>query len=281
MEKILLPVNAAKINMPVLDFAAYLAKLTNSALTVIFMESVSGEPEPVVKWTLGAPYVETVLTADIPHNREMLRLYEQNERLLKDACSKRGINATIHANRHISSTEIIAESRFADLIIADADLSFSERTEGAPSAFTKELLAKSECPVIIAPSGFDAIEEIAFAYDGSASAVFAIKQFIYLFPEFADKKITILHVNKKEEEFIVQKDKIGALLQHHYSNIGFHHLTGDAADALFEFLLGKRNMFVVMGAYGAHMFSRVFKASTSDLVLKTINLPVFIAHHNR
>jgi hypothetical protein len=34
-----------------------------------------------------------------------------------------------------------------------------------------------------------------------------------------------------------------------------------------------------MGAFGRSMLSDFFKHSTAELIVKTINLPVFIAHH--
>jgi hypothetical protein len=161
----------------------------------------------------------------------------------------------------------------------DPEMSFGGTGGGMPTRFIKEVLAKSECPVVIAPFSFYGIDEVLFAYDGSASSVFAIKQFIYLFPELADKKVTILQVLENDNETIVEKEKIGELLQQHYSNIGFQSLHGKAGDELFGHLIKKKNVFVVMGAFGRGMFSGFFKHSTGELIIKTINLPVFIAHH--
>jgi hypothetical protein len=39
MERILLAIDAVKINMPALDFACYLARLTNSKITEVFLEN--------------------------------------------------------------------------------------------------------------------------------------------------------------------------------------------------------------------------------------------------
>jgi nucleotide-binding universal stress UspA family protein len=35
----------------------------------------------------------------------------------------------------------------------------------------------------------------------------------------------------------------------------------------------------VMGAFGRSMLSGFFKHSTAELIIKTVNLPVFVAHH--
>jgi hypothetical protein len=279
MKKILIAVNASKVNMHVLDFACFLANLTHSTLKAIFLEKVYGEPVPGVKWALGTPYLETVLETDIPENKVLQALYKQNIEMFEQACDRRGVNFSIHFEKDISTDEIIAESRFADLIVADPELSFNERPENIPSAFTKVLLSKSECPVVIAPYKFEEIDEIVFGYNGSASSVFAIKQFTSLFPQLADTKLTVVQIDDSDESAINQRNKIGELLQNNYSSIGFQQLQGDPADAMFEFLLGKKNIFVVMGAYGRNMLSGFFRRSTADLVVKTLNLPLFIAHH--
>ncbi|MBO9201579.1 MULTISPECIES: hypothetical protein [Niastella] len=51
------------------------------------------------------------------------------------------------------------------------------------------------------------------------------------------------------------------------------------ADELFGYLPEKKNVFVVMGAFERNMLSGLFRASTAEIIIKTINVPVFIAHH--
>jgi len=249
MEKILLGIEATKFNMSTLDFACYIAKLADSKLTGIFLDRQLQEEVPVMKSIHGMPYVETIVVDDLPG-------YEE----------------------HTPAREMITESRFADLVILDAETSFGELQEKVPTKFVKEVLAEAECPVVIAPLSFDGIDEIIFTYDGSRSSVFAIKQFTYLFPELADKRVTVLQVQEDEEVSVTERDKIGELLKMHYSGIGFHLLQGKASDELFGYLLGRKNVFVVMGSFGRGPISNLFKHSTAELLLKTVNLPVFIAH---
>ena len=47
MEKILLALDAQNISTPAIDFACYLARLTNSRLTGIFLEDVLSDERPV------------------------------------------------------------------------------------------------------------------------------------------------------------------------------------------------------------------------------------------
>jgi hypothetical protein len=88
----------------------------------------------------------------------------------------------LHRDRSLPASELLAESRYADLLIVDAQTSFERQYEGIPSDFARQILKESECPVVIAPQTFTEIDEIVFAYDCSASSMFAIKQFTHLIP---------------------------------------------------------------------------------------------------
>jgi hypothetical protein len=278
MENILLVIDGTNFDMNTVDFACYVAKLAHSRLTAVFIENMMEEERPVLKQLHGLPYVETISTNDLPENKERIRSFKEYEKHFSEACVNRGVNYHFHRDRRGFVKDIVVESRFADLIIINPETSFEKRQEGTPSHFVKNILGDAECPVIIAPFSFDGIDEILFTYDGSKSSVFAIKQFAHLFPELKDKKITVLQINEKGILPFKENDKLVELLKSHYSHIGFQHLQGNPSNELFSFLLGKKNIFVVIGAYGRTMLSSLLRESTAELVIKTINLPFFIAH---
>jgi hypothetical protein len=118
-----------------------------------------------------------------------------------------------------------------------------------------------------------------FSTDGSDASVYAIKQFTYLFPELSGKKLTVLQVNEAGDSLVRDKGKITELLQLHCPGLKFELLQGRAEDELFGYLLGKKNVVVVMGAFERNMPSGLFSHSTAEIIIKTINVPVFIAHH--
>lgn len=273
MEKILLTLDRGNINMNVVDFACYMARQSRSELTVIFLHDSVEEPA-------GHPGIDMrrETEAAVLEKKPVKRTVEDNLFHFESACQNRGIRVSIHNNEGDPLSEIISESRFADLLVADPEMSFGNRREAMPTNFIKEVLAKSECPVVIAPYTFNGIEEIAFAYDGSASSIFAMKQFSYLLPQLADFRLTILQVSEETPAPLIEKKKLIEFLQMHYSAIGFRILEGKASDELFKFLHDKKNLFVVMGAYGRKNLANFFKHSTADLLLKAVNLPIFIAH---
>jgi len=279
MENILLAIDSSKLEISTLDFACYIAKLTHSGLTGIFLEDIPEKEKPVVKQLHGLPYVETVDAEQLPENIEKQRLCDQNIALFRQACQNRGVRCKVRLDRDDLMKKLVEESRFADLIILNAETSFEKRLEGTPTHFVRELLASAECPVVIAPLSFDSVEEILFTYDGSESSVFAIKQFAHLFPAFADKTITVLQVKEAGEPKAETDGKIGELLAAHYQGVQYKEIAGDPKDQLFGYLIEKRGLFVVMGAYGRPLLSTLFRHSTAELLVKTINLPLFIAHN--
>jgi hypothetical protein len=279
MKKILLAIDAAQIDTDAIDYACYIATLANSTLTGVFLENM-GDPVPVLKMAFGMPYVESILVGDLPDYEEKRQRCEENIHVFGQTCMNRGIRFHVHrvTDSHPDKS-LIEESRFADLLIFKSDISFEKGYEGAGTQFVKEVLAGAECPVIIIPFHFTGIEQVIFAYDGSRSAVFAIKQFTYLFPELTDKKAIVLQVNEDVDMPLTEKEKIAELLKVHYSRIGFQVLQGNAKDELYNYLLDKKNTLVVMGAFGRSWLSNIIKPSSASLLLERISLPIFIAHH--
>jgi nucleotide-binding universal stress UspA family protein len=281
MEKILLAMDAAHLHMPTIDFACYIARLTKSRLTGVFLEGLvdgDGRGKDEADLFGGGAWDSEAENPDVVPATIPSAVTEANIRLFREACVCRDTLSLVHRDRGIPLSEILGETRFADLLIVDAETSFSKTDRKIPGRFVKEVLDASECPVLMAPYHFDAIEEIVLAYNGTASSVYAIKQFTSLFPSLGNKPVHIVSVRNDESSAIEDQFKMKEWLKAHYENVDFIVLKGEASDELFGYLLGKKGMVVVMGAYGRSVVSRFFKPSQARLVVKTINLPIFIAH---
>lgn len=279
MEKILLAIDAINPNKNALDFACYLGRLNKSAVTGVFLENLVAEERSVLKQLAGGMVYESEATVeDVKERQAKTALIEKNIALFKDGCVAREVNYHLHRNRGVPEAELVEESRFADLMVVPPELSFHKNYEGTPSGFVKELLKKVECPVIIAPEIFEAIDEIIFTYNGSSSAVFAIKQFTYLFPQLHDKKVTVIQVNEKGEWQDPDKYKLKEWLKQHYPGFSFQALKGDTDITLYDYVFKRKHLFLVMGAYGRNTLSQFFKRSPADLLIKTVAQPIFIAH---
>ena len=266
-------------NPHAVDFACYLARLTNSKVTGIFLENLIANQKVIVGETYGHKYLEWTIDKDSDEYREKMEEVEKNERLFKDACDKRAARYSIHRKGGEPSKEVIRESRYADVLVINAETSFNREYEGVPTEFVKEVLKGSECPVIIAPESFERIDEIVFTWNASMSSMFAIKQFCYLFPQLEDKKVKVLQVQNDgyetdREEFEIFKEWLSS----HYSSVVFEILKGDAETELFANLYEKKNIIVVIGAYGRSTVSQFFKHSHANLLVKTLSQAIFIAH---
>lgn len=281
MKNILLVTNPEKPSIPCMQFGCYLAQLTQSRLTAVFVEKHLADKSPALKAVLGMPYVETILESDLPgyaEHQEMQALYVET---FKKICEDRGVRCGISQDLNSPLDGLIQESRFADLLIISRDTSLEHKTGQSPSDFVKDVTAKSECPVIIAPVTFTEIEEILLAYDESRSSAFAIKQFSYLFPEMDELKLTMLHVSESESEDAteVQREKLSHWLSAHFNYAAFKTVSGKAGRELYKCLYNKKRTLVIMGSYGRSPFSTLLSPSTADLLLENLDLPFFFAHH--
>jgi len=206
-------------------------------------------------------------------------LIEKNIRWFNEKCIGEETKHDLHTDPGIPIKELIIESRYADLVIVDSETSFNRPYQGSPTGFVKDFLNHAECPVVVAPESFEGIDEIVLAYNGSSSSVFAIKLFTYLFPQLSDKKVSIIQVSDNGKWNEKEKDKLAEWVKDHYDRFDFISLKGEADTALFDYLWKRKNVFLVMGAFGRSSISQFFKKSSAELIIKTLTQPVFIAHH--
>jgi hypothetical protein len=279
MKKILLAIDATNPNRNALEFACYLARLTKSKVTGVFLENPVHSGVPILKQLkkiTSADWGEEENQDEYNHNQE--ELIEKNITHFKHGCICRDVNYTLHRDRGTPVTELVEESRFADILVTDAATSFHKQYEGIPSEFVKDVLKKAECPVIIAPESFGPINEIVFTYNGAPSSVFAIRQFTYLFPQLYNIKTTVIKVTESGEWNGTDKHKLTEWLKDHYTDLHFEALRGNNYTKLFDYLFKKKNMILVMGAYGRNAISEFIKPNPADLLIKTVTQPIFIAH---
>jgi hypothetical protein len=278
MEKILLAIDAYNPDKNAIEFACYLGRLTKSKITGIFLENVTAGQKAVLQNGHETPGVDQDADDYWIQNLARIERIEKNIRFFRQKCAAEEVLCRVHRDQGFPATELIEESRFADLIVIDSGFSMNTHHEGGPTEFVNDILKNAECPVVLAPENFDGINEIIVAYNGSASSVFALKQFTYLFPQLGDKKITAVQVNETgrwEEE---GKYNFSEWLRIHYRNVHFEALTGETDRALFDYLVKKEGVLLVMGAYGRNALSQFLKHSRAELLIKSLRQPIFIAH---
>ncbi len=273
MEKILFVTDAITINPQALDFAMFLCNLTHSKLTGIFLENLEYEERPLT--LLKEQANATANTIDEIKST----CCEEGIQQFRAACANRGIAAVVHRDRGIPLDEIVRESQYADLLLVDAALSFASQPEPIPTRFVKDILTDAACPVIITPVGFEGIEQIIFAYDGHPSSIQAMKQFTHLFPQLSQQPVNVFTVNSENTVTAQEKNRLKEWLQDHYSNVAFTEREGAIKTELLEYVLNKKNAFLVMGSYGRSIISNMLKSSHATPIIRMTNQPVFIAHN--
>lgn len=278
MKRILLAIDAVNPNVSTMEFACYLGRLTQSKLTGVFLEHNAQPLQPVAGAEQSNAYMDWVLGPQPCEQQINPGHIEKSIFHFQQGCIQREVNYMFHRGHGLPAQQMISESRFADIIVTGAETSFNKHYEGCPTTFVRDLLKKAECPVIIAPENFEGVDEIIFTYNGTSSAMFAMKQFTYLFPELYNKNVHIVQINETGQWPAHDRSQLKIWLKQHYINFTFEAIKGEAGAELFSYILNRKNIFLVMGAYGRNFLSQFFYPSQADHLIQIVTQPIFIAH---
>jgi hypothetical protein len=131
----------------------------------------------------------------------------------------------------------------------------------------------------VVPEKFEFPVRTILAYDGSASSVYAIKQFAYLFPEMATNEAVLIYANEKlTESALPEESNIEELAARHFTDLTLVRLEADPKKYFASWLLENKNAILVSGAFGRSGVSRLFRKSFVTDAIRDHRLPVFIAH---
>ena len=199
--------------------------------------------------------------------------------LFEDACVKAGISYKVHRDKNVALQELIRESIYSDLLIINKTETFTRFEQQVPTEFLRDLLLGVYCPVLIVPDKYQKIEEVVLLYDGQPSSIYAIKMFGYILPGFKNSKVQVLTIKNEEETLHVPDGKlVRELVKRHYPQVDFIIEKGDPEEQVFQYLKNQKRPVAVLGAYGRVRLSQWFKPSIADLLLKDLDVPLFIAH---
>lgn len=205
-------------------------------------------------------------------------LVNKNIGLFKNICIAEGIEYRIHKDTDLMAiSSLIEETRFADVLLISSDLFYANVSKVQPNFYLEEVLKKAECPVLMIPETYEEPGQVVLAYDGNESSVFALKQFAYVFPELAAKETILLSILNHEDE-LPEYSLVTELLSRHYPNLKIQTLHLKHKKDFAEWMSGKPNSFIVMGAFSRSIFSHLFKKSFATDVIHDIKMPIFISH---
>lgn len=276
MKKIIAAVDALNFTEPELRSYRYLADKARGQLTIMFLENIAGET------VLDAPALETgflnyedLYAESIKARKEKA---EENRKRLVNFYIDNDMDVAVRSLPGVPAAEVLAESRFADLLVIRNNLSFAVLPDTNPPMVVRELLAHAECPVMVIPETVHYMQEIVFTYNGTFSSMYAIRQFTQIFDGLSEVPAKVVYVIENQDKKILFGKLLKEYLTHHYENVTFQSLEGTPSGELMALTLRKTNSIITFGAYGRSKTSRFFHRSDADSLLRTANIPVFITH---
>lgn len=273
MKKILLAFDGAHFSEGAFEFARRMNEFQRVLVTGIFIPQVDyANLWSYANGAAGALFIPLVEDEEAEKVKENIERFEE-------LCRKNNMEYRVHKDFYdFAIPELKRESRFADILVLGSESFFSNVGTTEPNEYFKDALEIAECPVLIVPEKYDFPQNTILAYDGSASSVFAIKQFSYLFPEFG-KKPALLVAALDEEDNLPDERNIEELATRHFSNLSIQKLDIDPRKYFATWLSDRKASILVSGSFGRSFFSQLFKKSFVSDVIKDHKLPVFLAHH--
>ncbi|HNY54813.1 MAG TPA: universal stress protein [Chitinophagales bacterium] len=278
MKKIIVTIDALTYNEHALEYAIGIARRSGGMVLGVFLHDMSYiyADLPGIFDLVPVEYNNIIKKQHEDHEK-----LELNLKLFNERCNQENIKHKAHFHDGTDIVNfLVNESVFADILILDEHMSFTNAGAHQLSNFIVDVLEDAHCPVLVVPRKFELVDNVFLCYDGTPSSVHAIKMYSYLFPEWNEKPTTLVTFNSTSSNHLSSSENIKDLLHQHFSNLIFdvEHEKRAANAVLSFFKLYQENAFVVMGAYGRSQFSRLLKKSLANTIIKEIKVPVFITH---
>jgi hypothetical protein len=278
MKKIIAAFDGLKFSESTRDYAIYIAKQTNTHLVGVFMDD-----------QIYTSYKIYDLIVKDGVSDDKLKKFEAKDKATRaaaaanfeKACQKEKLEYTVHHDRNIAIQELKHESIYADLLIINSTETLTHYVEKLPTRFIRDLLSDAQCPVLIVPPKYKAIQKIILLYDGEPSSVYAIKMFSYLLPQLKHIETEVISVNPITTTLHLPDNKLmKEFMKRHYPKAKYTVLKGFAEEEIIKHLKEQHeNTLVVLGAYRRGAVSRWFRESMADTLMQKVKLPLFIAHN--
>ena len=279
MKKFLAVFDGYKMSKSTMEYAIQLTQAANAHLVGVFLDELIYRSYSVYKVITTYEKYEVVMKGlDAKDKKKRDQAVQQ----FQIACGKANIHFSIHRDKNIAIQELKHESMFADLIIINEHEKFTKYKEQPPTRFMKDLLGDVQCPVLVVPAAFKRIDKIVLLYDGRPSALYAVKMFSYLFGNLQDLPVEVYTAKEyySASQRIPDNKLMREFIKRHFPKATYTITKGNAEEQITGYLRNhKENELVVLGAYRRSELSRWFKISMADILMKDLDMPLFIAHN--
>ena len=277
MKKIIAAFDGLKYCEATADYAIKIAKQSHAHLVGIFLDDMSYH---------SYRFVDVIVNDEVSEKK----LRELNEKdkatrkhsidLFKTACERTSLEFSVHHDKNAALKDLLHESVYSDLLVIGKKEDFTIYHDKFPSGFIRDVLADVQCPVMVVPEKYKPLLSIIFLYDGDPSSVYAIKMFCYGLAVLRYLSAKVLLVKPVEQSLHLPDNHLmREFMKRHLPKAEYIVLKGNAEDTIVTYLQQQSGeSLVVLGAYQRGRVSRWFKPSMADVLMKNIDLPLFIAH---
>lgn len=272
MNKIIIAFDGTNFPHAAFEFARQVNEKNYILLTGIFI------PQTILAdmWKrvyLAGDYAVPVVEQE---DAEMVRL---NIARFEKLCKDNKIDYRIHKDFFdIGLTALEKESSFADLLLLGSQEFYNNIGSNEVSMLIENILQDAHCPVLLVPKEFRSTDSVILTYNGSDESLYAIKQFIYLFPHLLTKEALLTFVAKNEADQIPRQKEVKELVKAHFNKVDLIKIVSKEKHNFSYWCSEHPGAIVVGGSYGRSGFSMLFKKSFLEEIITHHQLPVFIAH---
>ena len=277
MKKIIAAFDGLRFSESTKEYSIYMAKHCNAHLVGVFLDDFTLQSYTYADVAAyGSKWEEKVNILD----KEDKEKRDVSVQLFEDAGQEAGLNYSIHRDKNIAFQDLLHETIYSDLLMISSNETFTNYPQPAPTRFMKDLLAETECPVMVVPYTYKPIQKLVLLYDGNPSSVHAMKMFSYLFPALKPLETEVITIKEEKQNLHLPDNRLmKEFMKRHFPDAKYIVLKGDAEEEITTYLkVQNPEVLVVVGAYDRSMASRWFKRSMADCLLANINVPLFIAH---
>lgn len=219
------------------------------------------------------------LTSYLPLLDQEDEAVQETMKAFDAACRRQNIACRLYKNYATApEAELLQQARFADALVVSSEKGYQTSIPGELNPSLQKILHSCECPVLIVPEEAPFPEKNILFYDGSASSVFAIKQFAYLFPELCTAETILVYARHNTAENIPHEAAIREWAAPYFTRLKFSTLHPAFEKDMATWASGKEGALLVSGSFGRSGFSELFHKSFTKDLIHLRRFPVFVAH---
>ena len=276
--KIIAALDGLKLSTSTAQYATEIAKKMNAHLVAIFLDDLSYNSYKVTDLVAKGDVSEKEITRNLESDRA---IRQHSVAVFEDICRAASINYSIHHDKNIASQELLHESIYADLLIIGRHETLTHFEEPVPTRFVRDILSGVQCPVLLVPAEYRSIEKVIMLYDGAPPSVYAIKMLYCVLPVLTalpSEVITVKDIHTGNHVF--DNRLIKEYVKRHTPHAMYTVLQGDAASEIIDHVKMEHSSTVlVLGGYQRGAVSRWFRPSMADLLMRSTDMPLFVAHN--